>query len=137
MAGLLSLLQERDPAGRGGDIAAAGVAALGVDGVTVSLTSGPDRGETLRASDGASRGFEDLQATLGEGPGVDCLAVGTTVRVPDLARVRRDRWPAPIREVPDQAARAVFCFPLRIGAIVLGVLSLVRRAPGQLTQGQR
>ncbi|MEV5799845.1 hypothetical protein [Streptomyces collinus] len=117
MAGLLSLLQERDPAGRrGADIAAAGAAALGVDGVTVSLTSGPDRGETQWASDGASRGFEDLQATLGEGPGVDCLAVGTTVRVPDLARVRRDRWPALITEVPDQAARAVFCFPARESA---------------------
>jgi hypothetical protein len=136
MAEFLSMLRKRDAAGSGSDLAAAMAAALGMDGVTVALISGSAHGETLWASDGVSRRFEDLQATLGEGPGVDCLAVGTAVRVPDMTRVRPGRWPVLAAELPGQTARAVFCFPLRIGAIVLGVLTFVRRAPGQLTRGQ-
>ncbi|MFC4036130.1 ANTAR domain-containing protein [Streptomyces polygonati] len=136
MAEVLRLLRQRDGADHGVDIAVAGAAALGVDGVAVSLTAGPGRGEVLWCSDDTSCGFEDLQFTLGEGPGPDCLAGGTAVRVPDLARVRQDRWPALIMEAPDQAARAVFCFPLRIGAIALGVLTAVRRTPGPLTREQ-
>ncbi|MFJ3223792.1 GAF domain-containing protein [Streptomyces sp. NPDC086783] len=136
MAEVLGMLQKRDATGGGAEVAAAMAAALGMDGVTVALISGSAHGETLWASDGVSRHFVDLQATLGEGPGVDCLAVGAVVRVPDLTLVRDGRWPALAMEVPGQTARAVFCFPLRIGAIVLGVLTLVRRAPGQLTRGQ-
>jgi hypothetical protein len=34
------------------------------------------------------------------------------------------------------AVRAVFCFPLRIGAITLGVLTLARSTPGHLTSAQ-
>ncbi|MFK4121916.1 GAF and ANTAR domain-containing protein [Streptomyces longwoodensis] len=135
-AEVLNMLRRCDAAGEGSDLVAAMAAALGMDGVTVALVSGSAHGEALWASDGASRRFEDLQATLGEGPGVDCLAFGTAVRVPDLTQLRPGRWPALAAEVPGQTARAVFCFPLRIGAIVLGVLTLVRRTPGQLTRGQ-
>lgn len=132
----LRLLQERDRAGEGVDVALACAAALAVDGVAVSLATGPHAGEVLWCSDEVSRGFEDLQSTLGEGPGPDCLASGMTVRVPDLAQVRPGRWTALMAEVPGQPARAVFCFPLRIGAIALGVLTAVHRAPGSLTGEQ-
>lgn len=132
----LRLLQQRDGAGDGVDIALACAAALAVDGVAVSLAAGPHTREVLWCSDGVSRGFEDLQSTLGEGPGPDCLAGGTAVRVPDLAQVRPGRWPALMAEAPRQAAQAVFCFPLRIGAIALGVLTAVRITPGPLTGEQ-
>lgn len=107
-----------------------------MDGVTVGVGSGPGRTEALGSSSGIARDFEDLQLTLSEGPGPDCMAGGTTVRVPDLARVRDDRWPALLAEASDQAVRAVFCFPLRLGAITLGVLTLVRATPGNLTSAQ-
>ncbi|MFC4036138.1 ANTAR domain-containing protein [Streptomyces polygonati] len=136
MAEVLRLLQQRGGADDGVDIAVAGAAALAVDGLAVSLAAGSGRSEVLWCSDETSRVFEDLQFTLGEGPGPDCLASATAVRIPDLARVRQDRWPALIMEAPDQAARAVFCFPLRIGAIAVGVLTAVRRAPGRLTHAQ-
>jgi len=56
--------------------------------------------------------------------------------VSDLARVRRARWPALSMEAPDLDARAVFCFPMGIGAIRVGVLTAVRRTPGPLTSQQ-
>ncbi|MFF7156081.1 GAF domain-containing protein [Streptomyces sp. NPDC008139] len=133
LAEALRLLQD----GQGSPaVAVAGAAALDVDGVAVSLGNEPGRTEVLWCSDDVSRGFEDLQLTLGQGPGPDCMVGGTTVRVPDLARVRHDRWPELVMEAPGLAARAVFCFPLRMGGIGLGVLTAVRRAPGPLTSGQ-
>ncbi|MFF7192211.1 GAF and ANTAR domain-containing protein [Streptomyces sp. NPDC008079] len=133
LAEALRLLQD----GQGSPaVAVAGAAALEVDGVAVSLGNEPGRTEVLWCSDDVSRGFEDLQLTLGQGPGPDCMVGGTTVRVPDLARVRHDRWPELVMEAPGLAARAVFCFPLRMGGIGLGVLTAVRRAPGPLTSGQ-
>lgn len=132
MAEVLQSLRTHRGTDDGAGIAAAAAAALGVDGVAVSVAVNANDTEALWCSGSTSRAFEDLQKTLGEGPGPDCLAAGTTVRVADLARVRSGRWPALIAEAPGQPVRAVFCFPLRIGAIVLGVLTAVRSAPGRL-----
>jgi GAF domain-containing protein len=131
MAEVVHLLRERP--GVGGGTMRRAAAALDVDGVAVSVAARTSGGEILWCSGDTSQRFEDLQKVLGEGPARDCLADGTTVRVDDLARVRPDRWPALTAEVPRQEVRAVFCFPLRIGAIALGVLTAVRRAPGGLT----
>ena len=50
--------------------------------------------------------------------------------------LRHARWPAMAMEAPDLDARAVFCFPMGIGAIRVGVLTAVRRTPGPLTSQQ-
>lgn len=137
MADVLRLLQTADwSASRAVAVTTGAAEALAVDGVSVCLGSGPGGTEILASSDGMARDFEDLQLTLGEGPGPDCMAGGTAVRVPDLTRVRGDRWPVLLAEATDQAARAVFCFPLRLGAITLGVLTLVKARPGGLTSAQ-
>ncbi|MFD5814208.1 ANTAR domain-containing protein [Streptomyces sp. NPDC127038] len=109
---------------------------LGVDGISVSAGSGPGVVEVLWSSGDLSARFEDLQITLGHGPGPDSLAAGAAVRVHDLAFVREDRWPGLVVEASALAVQAVFCFPLRIGAITLGVLTLVRSVPGPLTVAQ-
>jgi GAF domain-containing protein len=134
MAEVVHLLREHP--GVGGGTVRCAAAALDVDGVAVAVASGTSGGEILWCSGDTAQRFEDLQRVLGEGPGRDCLDDGATVRVDDLARVRPDRWPALTAEVPRQTVRAVFCFPLRIGAIALGVLTAVRRAPGGLTDQQ-
>ncbi|MFJ8731484.1 ANTAR domain-containing protein [Streptomyces bauhiniae] len=118
------------------DVAANAAGLFAVDGIAVSANGGSGAAEILWSSEGLARGFEDLQLTLGQGPGPDCLAGGIPVRVPDLAQVRVDRWPALLTELSALTMRAVFCFPLRIGAITLGVLTLVRAAPGHLTSAQ-
>lgn len=56
--------------------------------------------------------------------------------VPDLARIPHQRWPTLAAEAPALAARAVFCFPVAVGAIRLGVLTAVRRNPGPLSAVQ-
>jgi hypothetical protein len=58
------------------------------------------------------------------------------VWAPDLARIPFTRWPALAMEAPDLDARAVFCFPMGIGAITLGILTAVRRTPGPMSAQQ-
>ena len=113
---------------------AAGV--LGVDGLALTLVTGNGAGELLWCTDSTTRGFEDAQMTLGEGPGLEAVRTGAMVWVPDLTRIPHQRWSALASEAPALVARAVFCFPIGIGAIRLGVLTVVRAAPGPLTTGQ-
>jgi hypothetical protein len=136
MAQVLRLLQTDDGPEAVADVAAAAADALGVDGLAVSLVTGGTLTELLWCSEETARGFEDLQLTLGEGPGPDAVRTGAMVWVPDLVRVRAERWPVLAMEAPDLAARAVFCFPMGIGAIRVGVLTAVRRTPGSLTSQQ-
>jgi GAF domain-containing protein len=111
-------------------------AALEVDGLALVLAVGGAASELLWCTDEAVRGFEDLQLTLGEGPGLEAARTGAMVAVPDLAWIPHRRWPALAAEAPALAARAVFCFPVAVGAIRLGVLTAARRTPGRLTGGQ-
>ncbi|MFC1415833.1 ANTAR domain-containing protein [Streptacidiphilus cavernicola] len=135
MAEVLRLLRLADGSDGVADVTKAGARALAVDGLTVSLVTG-DRAELVWCSHEAARQFEDLQLTLGEGPGPEAVRNGAMVLVPDLVRVRHGRWPALIMEAPDLAARAVFCFPMGIGAIRVGLLTAMRLAPGPLTDEQ-
>ncbi|MGW1208353.1 ANTAR domain-containing protein [Streptomyces sp. NPDC002499] len=132
MTEILRLLQTKEWP----DVAADTADLLAMDGIAVSAGNAPLGTEILWSSGGLAHAFEDLQLTLGYGPGPDCLAGGTTVRVPELSRVREDRWPALVIEASALNVRAVFCFPLQIGAITLGVLTLVRSSPGHLTPAQ-
>lgn len=136
MAGVLRALQSGDGFQGVEDVTAAGAEVLGVDGLAVSLVTAAGLTEVLWCSEEATRRFEDLQLTLGEGPGPEAARTGAMVWVPDLARVRHARWPALSMEAPDLDARAVFCFPLALGAIRVGVLTAVRRTPGPLTSQQ-
>ncbi|MHA6763995.1 ANTAR domain-containing protein [Streptacidiphilus sp. PAMC 29251] len=135
MIAVLRLLQLGDWS-QGEDVTTAGADALGVHGLAVSLVTEAGPTELLWCSDKTTRRFEDLQLTLGEGPGPDAVRTGAMVWVPDLAQVRHARWPALAMEAPDLDARAVFCFPMSIGAIRVGVLTAVRRTPGPLTTQQ-
>ncbi|MFJ2632353.1 GAF and ANTAR domain-containing protein [Streptomyces sp. NPDC087422] len=132
MAEILRALQTSDWPDVAGEVAET----LGVDGIAISAGSRPGASEVLWSSGAGARAFEDLQLTVGQGPGPDCLAGGTAVRVPDLGLTPAGRWPALLRETPALSVRAVFCFALRVGAITLGVLTLVRDAPGRLTPEQ-
>jgi hypothetical protein len=136
MVEVLRLLQDGDGSTDLADASAAGADALTVDGLAVSLVTEAGTTELVCCSDPSTRRFEDLQFTLGEGPGPDAVRTGALVWVPDLARVRAQRWPALAMEAPDLSARAVFCFPMAIGAIKVGVLTAVRRTPGPLTAQQ-
>ncbi|MEU5686823.1 GAF and ANTAR domain-containing protein [Streptomyces venezuelae] len=105
---------------------------LGVDGVAVSVTPGSGLTELLWATPGASRQLEDLQFTLGQGPGPEAASSGAPVLVPDLSAESPDRWPALLPELVAVGIGAVFCLPLRLGKASLGALTLQRARAGPL-----
>lgn len=98
------------------------------------VTRTGNRGVVCATDDVSSR-IEELQLTLGEGPCVDAVDGGVPVLVPDLSDpddVAVDRWPAFMESAASMGVRAIFAFPLRIGAIGVGVLDLYRDRPGEL-----
>ena len=109
--------------------------ATGLDGAGVSIVDRDGTREPLYASDEMAAKIERLQLTLGEGPCVDSAATGTPVLVADLADPRdlvASRWPVFRSEATRTGARAIFAFPIRIGAIWLGAVDFYRRTPGPL-----
>ena len=100
-------------------------------GLTV-MTSGP--GQHVRyTSDAVSARLEELQLTLGEGPGKDAYAEGRQVFATDLDDATwQQRWPMFSRDARGAGAAAVFALPLQVGAVRLGVIDLYRAGPGAL-----
>jgi GAF domain-containing protein len=112
---------------------------LSISGAGISLVTTAGNRGVVCATDDVSARIEDLQFTLGEGPCVDAAQSGAPVLVPDLdtpGDIAIDRWPAFIEGAGAAGVRAVFAFPLRIGAINVGVLDVYRSAPGPLHYGQ-
>ena len=106
---------------------------LPVTGVGLALMTEEGPAGTIAATDGAAMTLEELQFNLGEGPCVDASATGRPVLQPDLARTAPPRWPAFAVGALDAGIRAVFAFPLRVGAIRVGVLDLYRDRAGTLS----
>jgi len=108
---------------------------LGVDGAGVTVTSGLVAREPLFASDALSGRLEELQFTMGEGPGAEDFAFGSPVLIPDLESAAA-RWPGFAPAAMAAGARAMFALPLQAGAIRVGVLSLYRAQPGPLAPAE-
>lgn len=116
-------------------LCAACLSALPVTGVGAALmTAAGPSGVVLAATDEQARELEELQFALGEGPCVEASRGGLPVLEPDLVGTGSSRWPRFGAAVLDAGVRAVFAFPLRVGAIRVGVLDLYRDAPGRLTE---
>jgi hypothetical protein len=119
-------------------ICALAVARLAVTGAGVSLIrrlNAPNEQQLAWASDPVAARLEDLQLTVGEGPGVAAVASGAPVLVPELA-VAVARWPAFAPAALAAGAAAVFSFPLVLGAIRLGSLDCYRATQGELGPDQ-
>ena len=116
------------------------VAMLDVTGAGISMVTEAGNRGVVCATDDVAAQMEDLQFTLGEGPCVDAVQSGAPVLISDLALpddVAIERWPAFMKGVGTAGVRAVFAFPLRIGAINVGALDLYRDRSGELSGGQR
>jgi hypothetical protein len=108
--------------------------ALPVSGVGMALmTADGPSGVVLAATDGRARQIEELQFSLGEGPCVEASHSGRPVLEPDLTAAGPARWPGFGVAVMGAGVRAIFAFPLRVGAIRVGILDLYRDTPGRLT----
>lgn len=109
----------------------------GLDGAGVSIVSSNGTHEPLYASDDVADEIERLQVMLGEGPCIDASAAGAPILVTDLTDSHDEessRWPVFRNEAVRIGARAIFAFPIRIGAISLGAVDLYRGTAGPLSR---
>ncbi|MCH0572397.1 GAF and ANTAR domain-containing protein [Streptomyces sp. MUM 136J] len=107
-----------------------------VDCSAVLIGRGESRG-ALHTTDRTAASMEDLQITVGEGPCVDAWETRGPVLTPDLDEPEvADRWPGFASLARAAGVRAVFAFPLQVGAVRLGTLSLYRGQPGGLGQDE-
>jgi hypothetical protein len=105
-------------------------------GAGIMLMSGDVARGSICSSNPVSALIEELQYTLGEGPCVDAYDHDQPVLEPDLADPVMSRWVAFTPGAVEAGARAVFGFPLRVGAIRIGALNLYRDSPGPLDDDQ-
>jgi hypothetical protein len=95
---------------------------LGVTEVTVVLMADGERAGGVSSAGALGRAVEDLQFTLGEGPSIDAFRSNRPELVEDVRA--SNRWLTYGPAVADLGVRGVFAFPLQVGAIRLGVLSV-------------
>lgn len=108
----------------------------GTSGAGIMLMSDDGPRGAACTTDDVSALIEDLQFALGEGPCVDAFHLDAPVLEPDLAEPVTPRWLGFTGPVVEAGARAVFGFPLQLGAVRLGALNLYRTEPGPLTDDQ-
>jgi len=105
-------------------------------GAGIMLMSGDAPRGSLCTTDTVSDLIEQLQYQLGEGPCVDAYRTDRPVLEADLAEPAYPRWPAFSGPALEAGARAIFGFPLQVGAVRLGALNLYRDIPGPLDDDQ-
>lgn len=110
------------------------VAAVGGAGIMMMSADTP-RG-SLCTTNEMSEVIEQLQFAMGEGPCIDAYRHDWPVLEPDLAHPDVPRWLGFSPPAIAAGARAVFGFPLQVGAVRLGALNLCRGQPGPLGDEQ-
>lgn len=107
-----------------------------MSGAGIMLMSGDIPQGSVCTTNQVSALIEDLQHELGEGPCVDAYHQDRPVLEPDLALPATARWLGFTGPAVQAGVRAVFGFPLQVGAVRLGALNLYRDRPGPLTDDQ-
>ncbi len=100
------------------------------------LMSGELPRGSLCTTDKISALIEELQYTFGEGPCIDAHRQDRPILEPDLVNPKVPRWIAFSGPAIEAGARAVFGFPLQVGAVRLGALNLYSDRAGPLTDEQ-
>jgi hypothetical protein len=95
---------------------------LRLPGVVLTLMARDGSQAAAGTSDEQSRRLEELQFSLGEGPGCEAFASGHPVLIADL-EAAFVRWPGYVPEVLRAGTSAVYTFPLQLGAMRFGVLT--------------
>ncbi len=107
-------------------VCVAAVALLSLSGAGISLMADGQLRGSAGVSEPGIAAVQELQLELGEGPGFDAWMSDEPVQEPDLVQGGTLRWPSFARAAELAGVRAVFAFPLRAGAIRIGVLMLYR-----------
>jgi ANTAR domain-containing protein/GAF domain-containing protein len=110
---------------------------LDISGAGLSMITPVGARGIVCATDEVSALLEDLQFTLGEGPCFDAARWGSPILIADLEQpedLAIGRWPTFVDGALSAGVRALFVFPLRVGAISVGALDLYRNRVGDLTR---
>jgi GAF domain/ANTAR domain len=103
-----------------------------VDAAAISLIFEGTVSGTLGSSGASARVYDELQFTFGEGPCLDCVALGSPVLVTDLANADEVRWPAYGPAMLDHRIRGIFAIPVVLAGAYVGALDLFSTNPGEL-----
>ena len=109
---------------------------LGVSGAGISMVTAAGNRGTVCATDDRAARIEDLQISTGVGPCIDATISGSPILIGDLdgpGAVDLSRWLEFAGVIREAGVRAVFVFPLRIGAVTVGAMDLYRDTPGDLS----
>ncbi|MGV1008795.1 MAG: GAF and ANTAR domain-containing protein [Dermatophilaceae bacterium] len=107
---------------------------LPAQGAAVNLITEDHSGGGVAAASGpSSHHLAELQFTLAEGPARDAFEARRPVLEPDLLGRGVRRWPAYAPAASQHGVRAVFAFPLQVGAARLGSLDMFCQQPGSLS----
>jgi len=137
MAGIVRRLASHDADGLGTlHLCELAAELTGSSGASIMLLSDELARGSLCTTDGVAAYLDDLEFTLGEGPALDAHGGGLPVLAADLAAPGESRWPALVSSAVQAGVRALFAFPIRIGAVRLGALTLLRDRPGPLADLQ-
>jgi hypothetical protein len=109
---------------------------LSASGTGISVLTDDGVRSVCAASDPHSERIEELQFVFGEGPCIDAFESRRPVLITDLAHGATARWPMYGPAAHEGGIRAVFAFPLQIGAARLGVLDVFRERVGALSHDQ-
>jgi hypothetical protein len=115
------------------------VSGIGIPGAGIAMVTKAGNRGVVCATDDVSARIEELQFSLGEGPCVEAVSTGVPVLIADLLEpdgAAVERWPVFMEGAEAAGVRAVFAFPLRIGAIIVGALDLYHDQPGELDDVQ-
>lgn len=113
------------------------VEALAVTGAGLVLATSMEQLEPVFTTDSRAGRVEELQATVGEGPGIDALETGRPILVHDLWSPGSARlWPMFTPEAREVGVYAMYSLPLAMGAIRVGALNLYHDFPRELSRDE-
>lgn len=142
LSGLRAALAAALRADGGGPTTATAVAevasrALPGDGAAVTLMTSDAQRHTLAATDEVITAVEQAQHIVGEGPSLDAFTVARPVLVPNLSNaVWQATWPGLVDRLAGVPVAALFAFPMRLGATVIGMVLCYRRDTGELDRDE-
>lgn len=113
------------------------LSSLPVSGVSVTVMTASGARMTLCSSGVIAARIDELQFELGEGPQNSVVRSGQIVMVPNVASGGHDDWPVLGAALGGLDVGAIFCIPIQMGAVTVGVATLYSNSPSTLDHDQQ
>ena len=113
------------------------LSSLPVSGASVTVMAASGARMSLCSSGVIAARIDELQFELGEGPQSSVVRSGKMVMVPDVASGGHDDWPVLGAALGELPVGAIFCVPIQMGAVTVGVATLYSDRPLTLDHHQQ